>query len=101
MRRREFLVNASRRAIGVAFSLALPTGQTQTTPTDVARIIFSLDRQIPNLMEETRVPGVSIAVVRNGKLHWRRGFGVRLARSHEHVDHETVFEAGSVSKTVF
>jgi CubicO group peptidase (beta-lactamase class C family) len=71
------------------------------TATDVGRIIFSLDRQIPNLMEEMRVPGVSIAGVRDGKLRWRRGFGVRLAGSYEHVDHETVFEAGSVSKTVF
>ena len=52
-------------------------------------------------MEEMRVPGLSVAVVRDGKLHWRGAFGVRHAGSNERVDHNTIFEAGSVSKTVF
>ena len=53
------------------------------------------------MMEETRVPGLSIAVVRDAKLRWRRGFGLRRAGSSERVDNNTVFEVGSVSKTVF
>jgi len=52
-------------------------------------------------MEEFVVPGLSIALVRNAKLVWRRGFGVKDANSREPVDHDTVFEAASVSKTVF
>jgi CubicO group peptidase (beta-lactamase class C family) len=100
MRRREFLVQTSRSAIGVAFSCALPA-PTRAAAEDVLRMIPLLEREIPELMEQTRVPGVSLAIVRDGKLRWRRGFGIRRAGSHERVDHETVFQAGSVSKTVF
>ena len=53
------------------------------------------------MMEETRVPGLSIAVVRDARLRWRRGFGLRRAGSDQRVDNNTVFEVGSVSKTVF
>jgi CubicO group peptidase (beta-lactamase class C family) len=101
VRRREFLVKTGRSAIGVGFSFALPTALTRVAAADVSRILRTLERQIPDLMEQTRVPGASVAVVRDGKLHWRRGFGVKRAGSHERVDHETVFQAGSVSKTVF
>ena len=101
MSRREFLIKTSQSALGVAFLRTLPTAQTRATPADVARIIGALEREISNLMEELRVPGVSVAVIRDAKLHYRRGFGVRRAGSRERVDYETVFQAGSVSKTVF
>jgi CubicO group peptidase (beta-lactamase class C family) len=52
-------------------------------------------------MREGVVPGVSIALVRDGRLAWRRGFGVRDAASRMPVDDDTVFEIASVSKTVF
>ncbi len=52
-------------------------------------------------MEEAIVPGLSIALIEDGKLLWRRGFGVKDSASKEPVDNETVFEAASVSKTVF
>ena len=52
-------------------------------------------------MEETKVPGLSIALVRNAKLAWRRGFGVMDHASNAPVDDTTMFEAGSMSKPVF
>ena len=52
-------------------------------------------------MDEAIVPGLSIALVRDGKLLWRRGFGVKDSASKEPVDDDTLFEAASVSKTVF
>src|SRR5262245_29099739 len=48
-----------------------------------------------------RVPGLSIALVKDATLVWSRGFGVLRAGSNALVDADTVFEAGSVSKTVF
>jgi CubicO group peptidase (beta-lactamase class C family) len=53
------------------------------------------------MMADTRVPGLSIAVIRDAKLRWRRGFGLKRAGSNQRVDNNTVFEIGSVSKTVF
>ena len=52
-------------------------------------------------MGETVVPGLSIAVIKDAKLVWRRGFGLKNSASNEPVDNDTVFEAGSMSKPVF
>lgn len=56
---------------------------------------------ITQLMAEGRVPGVSIAVVRNGKLAELRQAGVRNASSSAAIDADTVFDAASLSKPVF
>ena len=48
-------------------------------------------------MKELNVPGVSIAVLHNGKIEWARGFGVRSIGGSP-VDGETLFQAGSISK---
>jgi CubicO group peptidase (beta-lactamase class C family) len=52
-------------------------------------------------MEEAKVPGLSIAIIKDAKLFWRRGFGVKDRASKEPVDNDTVFEAASTSKPVF
>ncbi len=48
-------------------------------------------------MKELNVPGVSIAVLHNGKIEWARGFGVRSVNGPP-VNAETLFQAGSISK---
>jgi len=107
MRRREFLVKSSRAAL--SFPL-LPLGaraqgnQTSAELKDGApwgTLIADLEKQIPGLMEEALVPGLSIAIIKDAKLLWRRGFGVKDRASKEPVDNDTVFEAGSTSKPVF
>src|SRR2546429_8487865 len=45
--------------------------------------IASLERDIPGLMEQATLPGLSAAVVRNGQTYWLHGFGVMNARSEE------------------
>ena len=51
-------------------------------------------------MTQYRVPGVSIAVIENGKIAWTRGIGVKETGKPEPVTAETLFQAGSVSKPV-
>jgi CubicO group peptidase (beta-lactamase class C family) len=48
-------------------------------------------------MRELNVPGVSIAVIHEGKIEWARGFGVKSVGG-EPVTAETMFQAGSISK---
>jgi CubicO group peptidase (beta-lactamase class C family) len=50
-------------------------------------------------MEELHVPGVSIAVIHNGKIEWARGYGVAKVGGPV-VTPETMFQAGSISKPV-
>jgi CubicO group peptidase (beta-lactamase class C family) len=55
---------------------------------------------IEELMEKLHVPGVSIAVVKDFKLHWAKGYGVADKESGRPVDTETRFQAASISKPV-
>ena len=48
-------------------------------------------------MKELNVPGVSIAVIHEGKIEWARGFGVTSIGGLP-VTAETMFQAGSISK---
>jgi CubicO group peptidase (beta-lactamase class C family) len=66
-----------------------------------AELVGRLERGVPPLMKEADVPGLSVALVRGGRLAWHRGFGVRSAETKEPVGDETVFEAASLSKPVF
>ncbi|MEM7414936.1 MAG: serine hydrolase domain-containing protein [Gemmatimonadota bacterium] len=49
-------------------------------------------------MQHYGVPGVSVAVLRDGELAWAEGFGVKLSGSEDRIDAETVFSVGSLSK---
>ena len=51
-------------------------------------------------MAHYKVPGVSIAVINDGRIEWARGFGVKEAGQREPVDQYTLFQAGSISKPV-
>ncbi|WP_282295444.1 serine hydrolase domain-containing protein [Stenotrophomonas sp. PS02289] len=51
-------------------------------------------------MSEHHVPGVAIAVLRDGKLVHAAGYGVRAAGSADPVNADTLFSVGSVSKVV-
>lgn len=51
-------------------------------------------------MAEHHVPGVAIAVLRNGQLVHSAGYGTRAAGTQDAVDADTLFSVGSVSKVV-
>ena len=64
-------------------------------------IIARLERNVPQWMKEGDVPGLSIALVRDGEVAWRHAFGVKNAQTREPAADSTVFEAASLSKPVF
>jgi len=49
-------------------------------------------------MEYYKVPGVSIAIVENGKIKWAKGYGYANTETGTKVDANTLFQAGSISK---
>ncbi len=49
-------------------------------------------------MKDLNVPGVSVAVARNGKLHWAKAYGIANTDTGSKVTTETLFQAGSISK---
>ncbi len=52
---------------------------------------------LDELMREHHVPGVSIAVIRNGKIDWARGFGLADVETGRAVTPQTLFQAASIS----
>jgi CubicO group peptidase (beta-lactamase class C family) len=57
-------------------------------------------RTIQERMKFYKVPGVSVAVINNYKVEWARGYGVKDVETNEPVTTETLFQAGSISKSV-
>jgi CubicO group peptidase (beta-lactamase class C family) len=60
-----------------------------------------LEKDIPDLMHQADVPGLTIAVLRHGKPYWQHDFGVKNTKTNEPVTDDTIFEAASLSKPVF
>src|ERR1043166_5431660 len=83
----------SRTCVAVAAFLCSSTAAAQSGR--------QLDSLVTQLMRRAEIPGVSVAVVRNGALAWSGAFGVRTAQTREPVDRYTVFDAASLTKTVF
>jgi CubicO group peptidase (beta-lactamase class C family) len=55
---------------------------------------------IQERMKHYAVPGVSIALINNGKVEWVRAYGVRNVQTKEPVTSDTLFQAASISKPV-
>ncbi|GJM35444.1 MAG: hypothetical protein DHS20C18_44450 [Saprospiraceae bacterium] len=55
---------------------------------------------IEERMEHYGVPGVSIAVINNGKIEWTKVYGVMDKESKSPVTAKTLFQAASISKPV-
>lgn len=69
--------------------------------TPLEALVKDLERSIPKQMEEAKVPSLSIALIRDAKLLWSQGFGVKSTASKEPVTTDTVFSAQSLSKPIF
>ena len=55
---------------------------------------------IAERMKFYKVPGLSIAVIKDFKIDWARGYGLKDVSTNEPVTTETLFQAGSISKSV-
>ncbi|HEX5435701.1 MAG TPA: serine hydrolase domain-containing protein [Gemmatimonadaceae bacterium] len=55
---------------------------------------------IRDRMEHYSVPGMSIAVINDGKVEWASGYGVKRVGSSDSVTTSTRFQAASISKPV-
>jgi len=76
-------------------------GQALKTALDRQEYVAALEKQIPALMERAGIPGMSIALIRDGEVVWSRGFGVKNSKTGEPVKDDTVFEAASLTKPFF
>ena len=56
---------------------------------------------LPELMQRFRLPAVSVAVIKDFKIHWAKAYGIADAETGQPADTGTLFQAGSISKPAF
>ena len=74
-----------------SFSVSAQKNSSAKKSASTKKIIAQLEEDIPDLMKKSDVPGISAALIRNGKLVWLKSFGVKNAQTKELVTEETVF----------
>jgi CubicO group peptidase (beta-lactamase class C family) len=66
----------------------------------IAGVTDGLNKDLPGWMARAGVPGLSIAVIDEGRVVWTRGFGLTRSEGGAPVSESTRFEAASLSKPV-
>ena len=97
IRRREFLLNGG---LATGSLLALAKADSRSSISWRSHVA-EWEKRFPQLMAEFMIPGLSMAVIKDARVVWRRGFGVKDATSKAPVTNDTMFEAASMSKSVF
>src|SRR5580704_113870 len=61
--------------------------------------IESADKSVPSALGDYNVPGLAVALIRNGAVVWMKGYGFADAASAKPITPDTAFNIGSLSKT--
>src|SRR5215510_14052282 len=86
-----------KRILLLSLLLAFKAGfsQTDSIPSFVKD---SLDTYVERALKEWQIPGASVAIVKDGKVVWMKGYGVKEVGTNDRVDENTLFMIGSNSK---
>jgi CubicO group peptidase (beta-lactamase class C family) len=92
-------MNKLAAAILLAFGAATASfAQTPAAPVAATAAAYDLDADVARVLKKFDVPGLAVAVVKDGKVLVARGFGVRKLGEAAPVDGKTLFEIASNSK---
>lgn len=89
---------SARAAAPVAMLVQQELPLRLSEPVDA--IVADLEGYIPEYMRQENIPGVAIALIRDGEVVWTEGFGVANAFTRRPVTPDTLFELASNSKVV-
>jgi CubicO group peptidase (beta-lactamase class C family) len=104
--------STNRAALIGALLVLTGAFQPASTQDGSAALIARIEaRQSPNrqgldpytlqeLMQKFRIPGLSVAVIKDSEIHWAKGYGVADVASGRPVGRDTMFQAASISKPV-
>lgn len=79
--------------------LALQPARAES-PVDPARFTTRMETRLPALMQRHGVPGLAIAVLRDGQPVWTGYFGLADPETGRPVGSDTLFRVESISKPV-
>jgi CubicO group peptidase (beta-lactamase class C family) len=67
---------------------------------DLSKQLKELDVYINNARKEWQAPGLAVAVVKDGKIIFKKGYGVREIGTNNLVDTQTIFACASTTKAM-
>ena len=89
-----YLRTSAATAALIGCSLVVTVASAAALPISSAQI----DRTVERAMQAFEVPGISVGIVKDGKLVYAKGYGVRELGKPERVDADTLFQIGSNTK---
>src|SRR2546423_6286110 len=84
----------------VTFLFALPAGSHAQDPGLALETRGRLQMAVSRFLYANSVPGISVAVVRNGARVWSEGFGVADLENYSLATPSTLYRLGSISKPI-
>jgi beta-lactamase class C len=66
---------------------------------ELDNFLADFDELTNELFKDSKSPGAAVAIVKNGRIIYGKGFGVKKVNTNDSIDIHTVFRIGSVSKT--
>lgn len=88
------------RILLLCLMVILATRAETTSISPTTSFLPKFETLIHKTMQEKKLPGLAVAIVRDGKIIFMKGFGVREVGRPEPVDTHTVFQIGSASKAI-
>jgi CubicO group peptidase (beta-lactamase class C family) len=94
-----------KRAAGCLFFLSLLvvcgcSRSPEKTSDSLTTFTKHLDEELPRLMKQYNVPGVSMALIRNGDVVWTGAYGYADVERHQEMTVDSVCRVESISKSV-
>jgi CubicO group peptidase (beta-lactamase class C family) len=86
-------------AFSTLFALA-PAAQSAKPSVDPSVHLAPLDQLIEGMLAEGQATGASLAVARNGRLLYARGYGIADPASQAPVETDSIFRIASISKPI-
>ena len=90
-------MSATRRRIGLTILLAAVASTAAAAEPASGE---ALAKQVREVLDKYHVPGASVAVFRNFRIEWARGYGLANVDTGQAVAPGTLFQAASISKPV-
>src|SRR5688500_7736612 len=93
MIRRRFQCCLAVAAFVIGVAASVPSAQSSSSLPDI-------DAYVARVLAEFEIPGLSVAVVKDGKVVLAKGYGVRKLGAREAVDARTLFGIASNTKVM-
>lgn len=85
-------------AVLLVAGLSAPAGAQPALP-KTPRTLAELDARLQEALKKGETPGAAVAIVEDNKIVWTKGYGYRDLKAQAPVTDQTIFRAGSITKS--